>query len=94
MIHCNGLRHVYWFIFLLIYQSYIVTVRAKLVNDKLFVNGDLQVQYLPDKLQHVPDSANLPAVIMEGDTIQDAGSDFHGYAAPASSLAELSVVKD
>ena len=70
------------------------STKAKIVNDKLFVNGELQVQFLPHKLPHIPDSANIPADITEGDLIEDAGSEFQGYAAAASTLMELSVIRD
>ncbi len=63
---------------------------ARLVNDKLYIDGRLQTQFqevsLPYSDHVVPiDAASVPV----GNVIQDAGSLFKGYALPANTLVEV-----
>ena len=64
--------------------------QTKLVGDKLFVKGKLQTKYLAPKLPTAKDNASLKLV--QGDTVTDSGSTFHGYVASVKSTQDVSDV--
>ena len=65
--------------------------QAKLVGDKLFVKGNLQTKYLAPKLPTAKGTVTS-TILVAGDTVEDAGSTFHGYAASVKSTQDVSDV--
>ena len=70
--------------------------RAIIKNDRLFINGQLQREFLPPNLPEGVKSCvsfdHLP--IKFGSTISDGGSDFCGYAAEVNCLDDVRSVAD
>jgi hypothetical protein len=65
--------------------------KVQLVDDKLFINGNLQSQYLPSSIP-VISSANSQTddiAISMSDIVDEGGSIFQGFAAKASSLYDV-----
>lgn len=69
-------------------------LKPMLIEDKLFVNGELQRQHLPPTL---PDQLIVPETvpqIHEGETVEDSGSVFKGYAAEINDMDDIRTVID
>ena len=67
---------------------------AKMVREKLYLGGELQHQLLPTALPDIRDTASLTVEMKDGGEVQDSGSTFLGYAAPATSVAEVRIARD
>ena len=65
--------------------------KVQLVDDKLFINGNLQSQYLPSPIP-VISSANCQIddiTISMSDTVKEGGNIFQGFTANASSMYDI-----
>ncbi len=64
---------------------------AKLIDDKLYVKGDIQTKLLqPATIREVLDPENPPSVtLVKGTSITDSGSKFSGYAATVTTQHEV-----
>ena len=66
---------------------------AHMFNDKLFVKGSLQVQYLPPTLPDPdPDSEHIDVTSAE-ECITEQGSTFRGYCAIVKSPEDISAAE-
>jgi hypothetical protein len=67
--------------------------KVRMVNENVYVNGDLQRKFLlptlPSGLDQHPDESDHVAVITESDPIEDHGSTFKGYVADVASLVDV-----
>jgi hypothetical protein len=62
---------------------------ARVVDDKLFVKGNLQVKYRPPKIP--PPLMNNPSLeLLHGDNVTDSGSTFTGFVAKVTSMQDVS----
>jgi hypothetical protein len=67
--------------------------QTKLLDDKLFVKGKLQTKYLAPTLPTAK-GTNTSLKLVQGDTVNDLGSTFHGYVASVKSTQDVSDVLD
>ena len=70
--------------------------KAKLINGKLYVKGQLQTRFLPPCLPTVDITRDdVPQfTITDDNPIQDSGSTFIGYASEVSNVEDVAVVLD
>ena len=68
--------------------------QAKLMDERLYIKGNLQKQYLPSPLPLDVSTDVTGIVIKEGEPIEDGNSTFSGYSAPVSSLRDVRRVVD
>ena len=68
--------------------------KASMVREKLFIKGQLQSQFLPDKLP-LPNSEAAEIEVTEGPSVDDqCGSKFAGFSARVGSLEDVRTVRD
>ena len=61
---------------------------ARLSGDKLYINGQLQAQYMDPRLP--PSDADSYQINTSNDKVTDRGSTFHGYVAKVNTLQDIS----